>query len=103
MKEPKDLIESLKTRYEIVLKSDSNQYFYQNLHNYYDFIEKTPEIKTLIDRDGERYSARHKEIWKEYSVTDKEANEKEKLTIKLERFSLFAEYVSIYYRIYLPI
>ena len=57
------LIESLKTRYDAVFQSDTDSRFYQNLHHYYDLVEKTPELQSLLRASQEEYAEKHSAIW----------------------------------------
>lgn len=93
---------TLKTRYETALQSDSDPSFYQNIHAYIDQIVKTPELSEIIDQSAKEYDTKHREIWgNKKCATDKEADEKEEQTHRLEQFSLYAkDYAFLYERIY---
>ncbi len=98
------LVDSLKTRYNAVFLSDSDSLFYQNLHHYFDLIEKTPELQALWLESEKEYHAKHTAIWgREKCKTDEEAVEKHELTMRLERFNMFCHGCTIYMRVYLPI
>lgn len=85
-----DLINSLKLRYDTALQSDSDTFFYQNLHHYYDLIEKTPRLKKMMEVSEKEYDARH--------------NKTEKVSmIKISKFNLYSHSLHIYTRVYLPI
>ena len=96
-------IDSLKLRYDTVFQSDTDSRFYQNLHHYYDLVEKTPELQALLRASQEEYAEKHWEIHKEKSKTEEEADVKDELTYRLERFNLYAASATIYVRVYLPI
>ncbi len=95
----------LKNRYDAVLQSGSESQFYQNVHQYIDFIVKTPALAKIIDASEQEYAQKHLDInGTTKSTTDKEADEKEEQVHRLERFSLYAaDYALLYGRIYLYI
>lgn len=99
----KDLIDSLSLRYETALKSSSDSLFYQNVHHYYDLIEKTPQLNTIINNSQNEYADKHGDIWSKKSTTKEESKIKNGLSNKLERFNLYARSADIYMGIYLPI
>lgn len=98
-----DLAESLNTRLNLAVQSTSDRDFYQCLYHYFDFIEKTPELKKIFEDSEKDYSEKHGKRWEKRPMTDDEAEEAESQTIKLERFNLYAVGCTIYVRIYLPI
>lgn len=95
-------IANLKTHYSAVLESGSDGAFYQGVHDYIDYILRTPALATIINKSEEEYKNRHKEIWGDKpSATDREADEKEEATHRLEHFSLYAaDYAILFARIY---
>lgn len=98
------LTDSLKTRYDAVFQSDTDSLFYQNLHHYFDLVEKTPELHALIEASQKEYAEKHGAIWgREKCKTDDEADDKAERTSRLERFNLYARSAMIYVRVYLPI
>ena len=98
------LIDSLKLRYDTVFQSDTDSRFYQNLHHYYDLVEKTPELQSLLQSSQEEYAEKHSAIWgREKLKTEAEADDKSERTLRLERFNLYAASSAIYMRVYLPI
>ena len=98
-----DIPDNLNMRFNVVLQSATEREFYQNLYHYFDFIYKTPHLKSIFDESSHEYSKRHYELWKKRPMTDEEADLAEAETIKLERFNLFAVGAFIDGRIYLPI
>jgi DNA-binding winged helix-turn-helix (wHTH) protein/uncharacterized protein YeaC (DUF1315 family) len=90
-------------RLDAVFAADSDPHFYQNLHHYFDLIEKTPELKSLWDESQKEYAEQHTAIWRNRSATDEESDAKAELTNRIERFNLYANGCTIYVRIYLPI
>jgi len=94
---------SLQTRYDAVFQSSSDSLFYQNLHHYFDLIEKTPSLKRLIDESQKEYSERHSGVWRERPKTDEEGDVKAELTDRVERFNLYAQGCTMYMRVYMPI
>lgn len=99
----KDLIDSLNLRYETALKSSSDSLFYQNVHHYYDLVEKTPQLNDIVKNSQEEYADKHGDIWSKKSSTEEESKIKNGLTNKLERFNLYALSAGINMCIYLPI
>lgn len=97
------LIDSLKTRYDAVLQSDSDPSFYKNVHAYIDYIVKTPVLSAIMDKSENEYSKEHSEIWRVRKSTDYEIDYQSALTNRIEDLSLFAEhYVTLLVRIYEP-
>jgi hypothetical protein len=97
------LIESLRTRYQAVLESGSDSFFYQNLHHYFDLVEKTPESSHLLEESQREYAQKHGKLWEHRRYSEEEADKRAELTFRLERFNLYACSATIYVRIYLPI
>ena len=99
-----NLIESLKTRYEAVLQSSSDSQFYMNIHAYIDLIRKNPSLSKIMDDSENEYRKQHIAIWPDKSKTDKEADEREQRSIRLEKFNLYtAHFCWLEARIYDPI
>lgn len=97
-------VDSLKTRYDAVFQTDTDSLFYQNLHHYFDFVVKTPVLNELFEASEKDYYAKHGAIWgREKCKTDKEADEKHELTMRLERFNMFCHGCTILVRVYLPL
>ncbi len=85
-----DLINSLKLRYDTALQSDSDTFFFQNLHHYYDLIEKTLRLKKIVEMSEEEYEAKK--------------GKAEKVSIlRIEKFNLYSYSMHIYSSVYLPI
>jgi hypothetical protein len=83
--------DSLKTRYDAVFQNDTDSRFYQNLHNYFDFVIKNPFLHKLYQASEDDLRAKHISIWEhEHKLTDEEADDREERTIRLERFNLYA-------------
>lgn len=86
------LIDGLDTRYNTVLYSKSDRDFYMSLYHYYDYIYKTPELKTILDQSEQEYAVKfYDEIWKEKrKYTEEELDDRSAQVSKLERFNLYA-------------
>lgn len=98
------LIDTLKTRYEAVLQSSSDQRFYKNVHRYIDFIVKTPKLVHMINESEQKYSRQHYDVWNPPVYDDEENDRREDKTRSLEALSLFAgDYCLLFERIYRPI
>ncbi|HUO56069.1 MAG TPA: hypothetical protein VMU27_01390, partial [Candidatus Paceibacterota bacterium] len=91
------------TRYDGVFESSTDSLFYQNLHHYFDLIEKTPELQELWQASEKEYAEKHTNIHREKALTEEEADEKEELTLRVERFNLYATGCTIYVRVYIRI
>lgn len=98
-----DIIEGLNAGFNIAIQSTSERELYQNLHPYFDYVLKTPELKAIWDESEREYTKQHWELWKDRPKTDEEADEADARTMKLERFNLYAIGTLIYCRIYFPI
>jgi hypothetical protein len=104
MENLESLKDALKTRYEAVLQSSSDSQFYLNIHAYIDLIRKTLFLSKIMGDSENQYRKQHMAIWPDKSKTDKEADEREERTIRLERFNLFTAHFSwLEVRIYDPI
>ena len=99
----KDLTDGLNTRFNIALQSTSEKEFYQSLYHYFDYIHKTPELKSIYAESEDKYRNEHIKIWEKRPMIDEEADEAERQTMKLERFNLFALGCSIDVLIHTPI
>lgn len=98
--------EALNTCFNIALQSRTNSDFYQSIYRYFDLIQKTPELKLILDESEEEHDEKlHNEIWKEKKETYPmaEANEKFRQMFKLNRFTLSTSSFDMYERIYLAI
>lgn len=94
-------LETLKLRYDEILKSPSEPLFYYNVYKYIDLIVKTPELAEVINKSAEEYETKHREIREFPSLSNKENDEKEKQVLHLEKFSLYAaDYAFLHTRIY---
>ncbi|MBK5215832.1 MAG: hypothetical protein JJE53_03455 [Candidatus Pacebacteria bacterium] len=96
-------LDILKTRYEAVLQSSSDSVFYQNIHSYFDYIVKTPELAELMDKAQSEYADKHTAIWNPRSNDENELDKREERTLKLERFNLYALSSTLRVRIYDPL
>src|ERR1041385_980572 len=93
--------ESLKTRYDAVFQSSSDSFFFQNLHHYYDLVEKHPMLAVIMEASHEEYANTHSSFWpRGKSMTDEEADVAEELTLRFERFNLYARASLIKVRVY---
>lgn len=119
------LTDNLKNNYTAVLQSDTDKAFYKSADRYIDFIVKTPVLVKILDKSENEYKQKHSEIWsvkksfnekelemkkwdKETKLAvekyEKELDEQEERTRKLEKFSLFAaDYCWVLNRIYIPL
>lgn len=101
----KDLVDGLNIRYNTALESVSDRDFYMGLYHYFDFIQKTPQLKDIFDSSEREYQTKfHDEIWKEKrKYSEEELDVRSSQVSKLERFNLYSVGCTIFVRIYSPI
>ncbi len=98
-----NIINTLKTRYETALQSDSDSSFYKNIHAYIDHIVKTPVFSAIMDKSEKEYHEGHSEIWRIRKSTEYELDYQSALTDRVENLSLYAgHYIDLFVRIYSP-
>jgi len=92
----------LKNHYRAVIQSSSEPLFYKNVHAYLNFVLKNPDLALIMDESEKEYLIKHKEIWGDKkSTTNRQLEEKEEQTHRLEQFSLYAkDFAFLYTRIY---
>lgn len=94
----------LNMRFDIVSKSTSEREFYLNLHQYFDYVQKTETLRNILDNSEREYSKSFGNIWgKHRKYTEEELDVKSAQVNKLERFNLYALGCGILMRIYYPI
>lgn len=100
----KGLLDILKIRYEAVIQSSNDSSFYNNVHEYIDWIVKNPELNEIIEISAKDYRIKHADIWDGKTGTFKDSEERTRQTYKLEKFSLYASsFCILESRIYFPL
>lgn len=85
----KDIIDILKTRYEVTIKSEYDSLFYDNVYEYIDWIVKNPQLNSILENMGNEYRNKHIKIWEDKTNTPEDSAERTRQTIKLERFNAY--------------
>jgi hypothetical protein len=100
----KEILDTLKTRYQAVLESGTDSLFYDNVHKYIDWIVKTPKLNEVIVQGAKEYGIKHRDIWKNKTGEIEDSKERTRQTYKLEKFSLYASnYIDLEMFIYFPL
>ena len=48
----KEILDILKTRYEVTIKSEYDSLFYNNVYEYVDWIVKNPQLNAVLENMG---------------------------------------------------
>jgi len=98
------MIDILKIRYEAVIQSPTDTDFYNNVHEYIDWIVKTPQLNAVIEASAKEYRIKAGQIWEGKTGEKKDSEERSRQMYKLERFNLYASvYCVLEGRIYFPL
>ena len=99
-----NLLAGINKRYDIMMASKTEQSFYLNAYQYYDYIFTNPKLAQIYSEGGRAYRLKATDIWDGYDKTDLEkCSHQTQLASKMESADMLCNGCALEVRLYRPL